>query len=144
MSPLELICSPLPVLILYNTYDLSGTIRYMEHTAHAMFSTCACLIDLERNSTIVSCTPKGPPARQVQVAGTPFPGQEGGGGKGLCSATYLHLHVRAHHIQLLASFRLEKVQKVGHRGQQYAATHPDRLCQLPLLHLFDKLRSFLL
>ncbi len=54
---------------------------------------------------------------------------------------YLDLNVRAHHVQLLASFCLEKVQEIGHRRQQDAATYPDCLCKLPLLHLWIRFLS---
>jgi hypothetical protein len=51
---------------------------------------------------------------------------------------YLDLHIRANHVQLLPSLRLEEVQEVGDGGQQNAAAHPDRLGKLPLLNLQAK------
>ena len=48
---------------------------------------------------------------------------------------YLNLHICTNHIQLLASFCLEEVQKVRDSGQEDAATDSDSLCQLSLLNL---------
>ena len=48
---------------------------------------------------------------------------------------YLGSHLRAHNIQLFASFHLEEVQEIGDSAEQDAATDTDGLGKLMLLLL---------